>query len=392
MEESSAQPGRTQGRRRSMGCLVGLLLLGVGAAAATLFTLKEHNRDIQLQTDPAVATVWLAGVTWGPNHTLVTGSPWQKWLNDRNITAFGSYRALHSQYDGEPGVELWFDYRSYLSGRELECHRVEETAFTDDLGQPFHGYLDFQGKMVGVYLPAYDHAAHRLFCTLHWMPRRPNPSFPVSSPMQFSVEVPPTPRLLPLAESLPHGSQTITHQGISITVSEAQLGPVEIRQTPYSGQRRLTFRMKVTGGEIANPNVDLGGNTRYAPGFGAIFVEQNGRTGIRSINPTQERSAESGWGPLSITDPYGIELIPATQYVVPGGPGGPLAGSEHLESADGKEILWSVQVSNAGKGTDVLRLRFGVRPTRSAASSASDTLPEAAPFDLLLPVQTGNEI
>src|ERR1051326_8775564 len=130
-EEGSVQR-RSGGGRRIWGWSVGLLVLGLTITLTTWFAVQERNRKVQLQSDPRVATVWLVGITWGPNPTLVPGAPWQKWLNEHNITAFGSYAVLHGQYDGEPGgVELWFDYQNHLSNREMECHRVGETAFVD---------------------------------------------------------------------------------------------------------------------------------------------------------------------------------------------------------------------------------------------------------------------
>ncbi|HLK60708.1 MAG TPA: hypothetical protein VKU00_29360, partial [Chthonomonadaceae bacterium] len=192
-DENSWKRKRAGGHSRVLGCGIALLLLGVGLVMTTALMVQARNRRVQLQSDPHVATVWLLGATWGPNHSVTFGSPSQKWLNEHNITAFGSYAVLHSPYTGEPGgVEFWFDYQSYLPSQELECHRVGEMAFTDDLGQTYHGYLDFQGKTVGVYLPAYDHAAHRLFCNIHWMPRRPAAPSPVSTPMTFMVNLPPT--------------------------------------------------------------------------------------------------------------------------------------------------------------------------------------------------------
>ena len=362
------------------------LLLGIGLILTTLTLVRERNRKIQLQTDPRFATVWLAGTTWGPHHVLEHGTAWQKWLNAHNITAFGSYALLHSAYDGEPGgVEFWFDYRSRVSGQDLECHRVEAAAFTDDLGQPYHGYLDFQGKMVGVYLPAYDHAARRLFCTVHWVPRHSLPPYPASTPMVFTVEVPPTPRLLPPADSLPHGSQTFTNKGVSIKISEAQLGLPELKLVPFSGQRFLTFRMQVTGGEIANPYASPGNSLIYSYGNGSVFVRRNGQTSITSISPTAVNSALSGWGPLSITDPYGIELLSGVA-----GPGA--LPTIQPGSSEGQEFLWRLPVNGAGKGTDAIRLQFAVRPTHSEEQKGPDSLSDPIPFDLIVPVQAGNEI
>jgi hypothetical protein len=137
MEEISEKRRRGRGNARSVGCGIGMLLLVGGLLLAMVLIVQARNRRIQLQSDPHIATVWLMGATWGPNHTLVDGTAWQKWLNAHNITAFGSYTELRSPYNGEPGgVEFWFDYQSHLPSQELECHRVGEMAFTDDLGQP----------------------------------------------------------------------------------------------------------------------------------------------------------------------------------------------------------------------------------------------------------------
>ena len=385
-KESTVNRKRTENGSRALAWGVSLLLLGAALTLTILYMQKVRNREVQLQSDARVATVWLAGTTWGPNHTLQRGTPWQKWLNDHNITAFGKYSRLHSQYEGEPGVQLWLDYQSHLITQDLECHRVGETAFTDDLGQSYHGYLDLQSGTVGVYLPGYDHAAHRLFCTIHWMPRKPAAPFPVSFPMRFTVEMPPPPRLLPLTSTLSHDPQTVTHNGIAVTVSEVHLGPREAVQSPYLGSRTLTFRMKVTGGEFANSNVDAGKTLSYYFANGAGLANSNGRATVLRVNPTTGAPSWSISDPLSITDPYGIELIPAGQLVYAP------SDAAYQGPSDGKESVWRVRVNNAGKGTDAVRFQCNVRPAPLADPNASDSLPEPVSFDIIVPVQNGNEI
>ena len=170
-----------------------LLLVFIGLLAASLYGLNESCRRAQTQTDPRIATVWILGVTQGARPTLTRGSILQKWLNAHDIHALGDYRILTTRYTGDHNsLEIWSDYQSYLPDYpQLECHRVRETAFVDDLGQPYHGYLDFQDKYVGVYLPGYDHAARRLTCELHWMPRQSSSAHPISAPMTFTIDLPP---------------------------------------------------------------------------------------------------------------------------------------------------------------------------------------------------------
>src|SRR5204863_6335663 len=111
---------------------------------------------------------------------------------------------------------------------DLECHRVQQagTAFVDDVGQTYHGFLDMHGKTVAVYLPGYDHSAREMRCILRWMPRRPAAPSPISRPMVFKVKLPRYPRVLPAAESLP---RTVTAQkdGITVTVDAGRLGTAQ---------------------------------------------------------------------------------------------------------------------------------------------------------------------
>ena len=55
-------------------------------------------------------------------------------------------------------------------------------------------------------------------------------------------------------------------------------------------------------------------------------------------------------------------------------------------------MVWVASVNNAGKGTDAVRLHFDVLP-KSPAGRKTPSVPAAlVPFDLCIPVQTGDEI
>ncbi|HLV80720.1 MAG TPA: hypothetical protein VKT32_10575, partial [Chthonomonadaceae bacterium] len=249
------QESKQRAERMWVGWLAGGLALA-GLVLVLCRLVAGSRSHVQMQTDPNVATVWVLGVTHGPMHMVQEGSALQKWLNAVNIHAFGDYHSYRSGYDGDPdSLEIWFDYTSYLPRTpDLECHRVGQTAFVDDMGQAYHGYLDFQGKVVGVYLPGYDHAAHRLTCCLHWMPRQPAAPTPVSRPMVFTIALPPAQRLLPPLAALPRGPVTQSHGEVTVTVTDARLSAPRTR--PFtSTQRDLAFRLKITGGELACSNV-----------------------------------------------------------------------------------------------------------------------------------------
>lgn len=401
-EETVPVLNRNLSLRRIVRYLVPLLVL-CSLAAGILFPALQSRHQAQLQTDPNVATVWLAGVTRGPNHFLTRGASLQKWLNTHHVHVFGDYTVLQSRYQGDPGgIELWFDYDSYLPSHELECHRVGETAFVDDLGQPYHGYLDFQKKLIGVYMPGYDHSAHRLICTVHWVPRQPAPPQPVSRPMVFTVDLPPTPRQLPPASTLPPGPVTATKNGITVTVSEVKLG-VPIVQPGNLTQRKLTFRLKIQGGALANSNASdayleyaassppnglvFGSNLLRQIGAPRTLVAGNGllRRWIGQPNSSALYAyAASPETSLTLTDPYGISLLPTTEYLTP------LVTRDTLkEYRAGKGTVWVASVNGAGKGTDVIRLHCDILPTQSASNAGKPAA--TVPFDLLLPVEINNE-
>lgn len=362
-----------------------LLLVGtflaISSLAAWMFVLA-NRRQIQMHTDPHVATVWVAGITYGPDLTLTRGSWLLKLLNQHGINALGQTESVSSRFAGDPGgVELWFAYRSHLRDHmRLECHRVGNTAFVDDLSQEYHGFLDFEGDYVGVYLPGYDHAAHRLTCTLHWMPRPPAAPEPVSSPMRFYIDLPPARRILPPADRLSFGPVAQTLQGITATVSNVRLG------APTYGsygvrQRDLTFHLDIRGGTLAASNADTfsieslandSDPTGQAPVVHRLFAPWNAPP--RSQNP------------LMITDPYGLSLISPRDEIAP---------MRALDTThcthDGSGIVWIAPVNGAGRGTDAVHLHFDVLPTPPKGTHA-DSPAAAIPFDLTIRVQSDDEV
>jgi len=362
-------------------------LLGGALAVAVRRSQIRH----QMQTDPSVATAWLIQVTHGPNHTLTRGSTVQRWANQHNIHALGDYEVLTGSFNGEPnGIEFWFDYSSHTDAKNLECHRVGPTAFVDDLGQIYHGFLDFQGKTVGVYLPGYDHAAHRITATVHWMPRRPAAPFPVSRPMTFSVPLTASRRILPPASTLPDGPVSITKSGITVTLSDVHLSPPRLRSL-YEGQRDLTFQLHIQGGEIADENVVipedyvLDATSAFSPNAPTAIQRQvrvvQGRgitTRLRSGNTIYMLGNGSLDGDhLTITDPYGISLVPPMLSVAM-----PVTKPRKGQKASPS---WIAPVTGAGKGTDCVQFHFDVQPP---ARSPKAMPPASIPFDIPVRVST----
>jgi hypothetical protein len=352
-----------------------------------------------MQNDPAIARVWIAGVTFAPRHQIERGTGLQEWLNSRHISLLGDYEVLHSPFSNDPGsLEIWFNYESYLIGQpELECHRLQAsgTAFVDDLGQPYHGFLDMHGKIVGVYLPGYDHSAHEIRCNVHWMPRKPAPAFPVSRPMVFVIKLPRATRLLPAAASLPRSARA-TKEGVTVTVDAARLGDFKQRGAGI-GQHDLTFHLKIDGGEIANDNVVLpstlvpdsgrAGEFHLGPGYFSLPATA---AMLKALGPPQRQPARYQNSNLdtamSLTDPYGFALLPPGMAITP------LVTKETLEAARrGEGMVWVAPVNNAGKGTDVVRIHLDVAPIREARKGVSSHL-APIPFDICVPVQTGDEI
>jgi hypothetical protein len=344
---------------------------------------QSHIRH-QMQDDPEVATAWLLQTTHGPNHILTRGSILQRWANQEGVHALGDYQVLTGSFNGEPdGIELWFDYDSHTAVKDLECHRVGPTAFVDDLGQVYHGFLDFQGKTVGVYLPGYDHTARRITCTLHWMPRRPAAPFPVSRPMTFTIPLPATRRILPPASTLPSDPVRVTKNGITVTLSDVHLGPIQMRPY-YEGQRDLLFQLHVQGGQLADENVvqqaDATGVLSSAFPGSAVIVQGQIRSARGQVLTTRVRSGNNlfmlGNGPSAsdsfrITDPYGIALLPDTASVL-----APVTKPRKGQTAS---PFWTAPINSAGRGTDCVLFHLHVQPP---AASPKAMPPAAIAFDI----------
>ena len=394
------QDGNSERRRKRRGGRTGLFLsvavLGSIACCIVVAGLWEsYQRRTQMQSDPRVARVWVAGTTFGAKHQLQRGSSLQRWLNERHISLLGDYEQVQSQFANDRGsMEIWFNYESYLIGQpDLQCHRLnpDGTAFVDDLGQRYHGFLDIHGKTVGVYLPAYDHSAHEINCYLHWMPRRPASPEPVSRPMVFTVKVPPMPRVLPPASSLPR-AVSVRQKGLTLTMDAARLGP--FKQAAGSiGQRDLTFRLKIEGGEIANGNVGNDLNLGVPDPARAARIRVLAGAAPLSLRVTNPRNAAQAAQaqmlafsngtfelPMNITDPYGLPLIVPGQSVMP------LVSKEMVESARrGKGMVWVAPVQGAGRGTDAIRIHIdvlpGVRPDHVWTGPAHSLRPGGAGAD-----------
>ncbi len=416
-----------RGRRIAVGIGV-LACVALGAIAAFAYW-NDWSHARQMHEDPRVARVWALDVTRGENHTLKQGSAIQKWLNRANIHWLGDYSVLKSRFSGDPaGIQIWFGYQSYVPKRpELICHRVGTAAFTDDLGQSYHGFLDLHGAVVGVYLPGYDRSARKLYCNLHWMPeesvRDPHSGF-VSQPMSFTVDLPPLKRILPSLSNLDSqggstsGGKSIsevtsakvtqTKNDVTVAIGEARLSAPKLRNL-YEGQRDLLFRLNISGGKLANDNVSdivMPRSQPKGPSFSfqirndALQRKLNAQIQAlirrnlqaqQDVEPFRERTSPSYSplaslrvnSPLTMTDPYGVSLEVKDGII------SPLTSATSSKEATQKGIVWSAPVTGAGKGTDVIRVHLDVRP--DSKDPQGRTRP-AIPYDLLVPVQTGDEI
>src|SRR5690348_5646250 len=85
--------------RRLRRLLLASTILASACLAALIF-LQTSRHQLQMQDDSHVATVWVAGVTYGPAHKLTRGSWLLQWLNDRGIYALGRAETITSRYAG----------------------------------------------------------------------------------------------------------------------------------------------------------------------------------------------------------------------------------------------------------------------------------------------------
>ncbi|HLJ57921.1 MAG TPA: hypothetical protein VKT77_22980 [Chthonomonadaceae bacterium] len=385
---------RAPRRARAGFCMAVCVAILIAVCAGVGGAWDSFRRRTQMQADRTVGRIWIAGTTFGLRHQIQRGSSLQKWLNERHITAFGDYEQVQSQYANDRGsVEIWFNYESYLVGQpDLECHRISPTttAFVDDIGQRYHGFLDIHGKTVGVYLPAFDHSAREMRCDLRWMPRRPAAPIPVSRPMTFSVKLPRVQRLLPPAASVPD-RVTMKQYGITATIDSVHVGPANLA-TGALTPRDLIFHLKIEGGEIANGNMaaDLNLTTVdlnmwrdlrrtlgvHAGGAVAVTAPQAQRQILHFTQGLDTR-------PMSLDDPYGYPMLPLGESVMP------IITKDTLNSARrGEGMTWRAPVQNAGKGTDVVRFHFEVLP--KPAREGVFTSPPI-PFDMDVRVQSVDE-
>lgn len=409
MQEGVYGRRHRRGNERTGLYLTLAVLAFVVVCIGALGLWDAYRRRTQMQDDPRVARVWVIGTTFGPTHRLERGSSLQLWLNSHNISLLGDYEIVQSPYTNDPGsLEIWFNYESYLIDQpDLECHRIQTTgtAFVDDLGQPYHGFLDIHGKTIGVYLPGYDHSAHQIHCVLKWMPRRPAAPVPVSRPMAFTINLRRLPRLLPPAASLPRAAFA-SKNGITVSVDAARLSAFK-QNNAAGSQRDITFRLKITGGELANDNVAADMTVLTPEPASPTRIGKSPRIG-RSIDPPFSFRVSRGRGigpafpvrpllspvtlssfetPMTLTDPYGIPLL------APGLSVTPLVTRETVRSArQGDGMVWVASVNNAGKGTDAIRLHLDVWPKAAPDQHGTAIMGSPVPFDLCVPVQTGDEI
>lgn len=313
----------------------------VGVGLLFFLTYRQVQSSAQEHEQPGFVHVWLEGVRFGPNLTLSTGDPLTQWLTRHHLPWFHKSRTYVSRYQGTVGsLELWLGYHSELANHpELVCHRVGRTAFVDNFGQAYHGFLDIFPHSIGIYLPGYDHAARELVCTLRWMPAPPDPPLPLSEPMRFYIRLPHYPRKLPLLSQVPNGPVSQTKQGVRVTLSGVWLSTPQY-SNPDASRNILLFHLKIAGGELAASNVLT--------------------TDI--ADPFSIHRVASSWAPahnpLTITDPYGFPLLSPVRNILP--VFSLSAAGEPLHTPEGE--VWQAPVDGAGRSTDVVRFHFDVHP------------------------------
>ncbi len=382
-----------QRHRRLRLALTYLAVMVILVAGAGSIEIWQNRQLLQLQTDPRVASAWVIGTTYGSKHQLTRGTIFQKWLTQLGIRSLGNQEKLTSRFHGDTGaLELWLDYNSFLpDAKFLECHRIGQTAFVDDLGQRYHGFLDIHGRIVGVYLPGYDHSARRITCRLHWSPRSQNPPRQFSSPMLFTIDLPNTVRQLPSAENLVDTGAQQTIGGISVKVSSVRIVPQNV--TLLSAiQNQISFHLKIDGGNLANSNVSLGNGEFEQPGIvellGKMDPARSGGLTKQKHSGGKEKTPPPNLGELTkrrfiISDPYGISVMPDTAVITPAID---WFGRGYLKDSEG--WVWRAPANGVGIGTDVVRLEFDVRP--NTAPNSTPALP--VHFNIIAPVQTAGEV
>lgn len=382
-----------QKRRRLRLSLTYLAITLILLVCAASFEIWSDRARLQLQTDPRMVSAWIIGTTYGPKQQLTRGTMFQKWLSQMGFHSLGNQEILTSRFHGDSdGMQIWLDYNSFLpDAKYLECHRIGQTAFVDDLGQRYHGFLDFHGRIVGVYLPGYDHAAHRITCRLHWCPRQQYPPRLFSSPMSFTIDLPKTTRQLPAAESLVSASSKQTIRGITVQVSSVRLVPQNL-SPQFVVQNQLSFHLNIEGGNLANSNVALGNGEIRQRRLRELLTQIDPAGGQNLLTPDSEQTAgqippptlgEYTKNRFIITDPYGLSLMPDTAVLTPAID---WFGRGYLRDEAG--WVWRAPVNGVGIGTDAVRLQLDVRPVTPPNSTPAPPVH----FDLIAPVQTSGEV
>lgn len=354
-----------------------MLVIGILAYFFNLW--RQWNLNAQPQEDPKVANVWRIATTYGAVHHVQRGSNFQKWLNERNIHLFGTFQEFTSQTDYPSSVAFWFDYSSHIPGiKELECHRAGVAAFEDDLGNRYHGFLEFQGRIVGVILPGYDHSAKKIICKIQWMPRQPAHPVPKSIPMTFTMDLPQKKRLLPSYDTLPTAPIVVEKEGVRVHLSDVKMTLASLTLKGIALPRAsISFKMKIDNGVHVGYNMatlnapEMVFSPQTIPGATTVDILKDGKI----VRAEPEDS-------FRILDPYGIDLLRPQDALEPDASTNPTDVEK-----PGRTIRWSVQVDNVGKSTDVLRFQFPVQKITVGNSKPNQTIL----FDILVPVRASNQ-
>lgn len=309
----------------SIPTLLGLLMFMV---------FHEQREYTQQQSDPAIVTAWIVGVSYGKSPRLIQNSPIQNIFDRVGLHLSSSTPPINSLYQGTRGsLQLWLKDKSLLPGHpKLICHRVGETAFVDNFGQCYQGFLDLHPGVIGVFLPGYDHSASSMTCILHWQPVTTYSHNPVSKPMRFTVDLTPPKRVLPVASVVPD-AVTLNRDGITLSAEDVQLSNPTYGSY-LEGQRQLTFEIRVDGG------------VPWAKNLAPSIMES--RSGTASDDMPSLKA--------KIFDPYGFPMTIPHTFIRP------------MKAFDGRTIInvngyevWESEINGGGRSTDVVRLHIPVR-------------------------------
>ncbi len=318
--------------------LLKVLTLSTSIAVVILGSLllfeTIQKRKLQIQNDPQVAAAWLAGVRYGTDCSLAPHHGLVSLMKRIGLRLPEAQHELLSRFKGANGsLEVWLGYVSHVAHQpQLVCEPVGTTAFYDNLGQSYRGFLDLQPGFVGIFLPGYDHAAKTITCVVHFVPSN-SESAQASKPMRFVIHLPKVQRMLSTSASTGYSTVSSAH-GITVKISHVRLSQA-LNGNYRHGQRELIFHLHINGGVVWARNMNM--------------AEMENDTSI----PAHQS--------VSIYDPYGMQLVLPHTFI-----------SRMRSFLTGAPFtvnhasVWVAPVSGAGESTNVVKIVLPVKVNHSA--------------------------